>query len=170
MVQAEQVTLIARRGAKVALRACAHQDCLRRRGLTRHTADLLEYHLIGGDRGGLGEGGEVHHAALYIQYCDTVVLMERFFEWDDQKADLNFRKHGIRFVDAARVFGDPLAVTVQDRVENSEQRWQTVGMVGGYLLLLVAHTVRFEGEGIEVVRIISARRVDRAERRRYEHR
>ena len=42
-------------------------------------------------------------------------------------------------------------------------------MVGGYLLLLVSHTVRFEDEGIEVVRIISARRVDRAERRRYEH-
>lgn len=96
--------------------------------------------------------------------------MERFFEWDDQKADLNFRKHGIRFVDAARVFDDPLAVAAQDRVENSEQRWQTVGMVAGYLLLLVAHTVRFEDDGIEVVRIISARRVDRAERRRYEHR
>ena len=73
-------------------------------------------------------------------------------------------------MDAARVFDDPLAVTVQDRVENSEQRWQTVGMVAGYLLLLVAHTVRFEDDGIEVVRIISARRVDRAERRRYEHR
>ena len=72
-------------------------------------------------------------------------------------------------MDAARVFDDPLAVTVQDRVENSEQRWQTVGMVAGYLLLLVAHTVRFEDDGIEVVRIISARRVDRAERRRYEH-
>jgi hypothetical protein len=95
--------------------------------------------------------------------------MERFFEWDDQKADLNFRKHGIRFVDAARVFDDPLAVAAQDRVENSEQRWQTIGMAGGYLLLLVSHTVRFGDEGIEVVRIISARRVDRAERRRYEH-
>jgi uncharacterized DUF497 family protein len=71
--------------------------------------------------------------------------MERFFEWDGQKADHNFRKHGIQFVDAARVFDDPLAVTAQDRVEN------------------------FEDEGIEVVRIISARRVDRAERRRYEH-
>ena len=96
--------------------------------------------------------------------------MGRVFEWDDQKADLNFRKHGIRFVDAARAFDDPLAVTAQDRVENSEQRWQTVGMVAGYLLLLVAHTVRFEDDGIEVVHIISARRVDRAERRRYEHR
>lgn len=95
--------------------------------------------------------------------------MERYFEWDEQKADVNLRKHGIRFEDAARVFDDPLAVTDQDRIENGEQRWQTVGMADGYLLLLVAHTVRFEDEGIEVVRIISARRVDRAERRRYEH-
>ena len=95
--------------------------------------------------------------------------MERYFEWDEQKADTNFRKHGIRFVDAARVFDDPFAVTDQDRIESGEQRWQTVGMADGYLLILVAHTLRFEDEGIEVVRIISARRVDRAERRRYEH-
>jgi len=95
--------------------------------------------------------------------------MERYFEWDEQKAEINLQKHGIRFEDAARVFNDPLAVTDQDRIENGEQRWQTVGMADGYLLLLVAHTVRFEDEGIEVVRIISARRVDRAERRRYEH-
>lgn len=95
--------------------------------------------------------------------------MERYFEWDDNKAESNFRKHGIRFEDAALAFDDPFAVSVQDRIENEEQRWQTIGMVGGCLLLLVAHTVRFEEEGFEVVRIISARRVDRKERRRYEH-
>jgi len=95
--------------------------------------------------------------------------VERYFEWDTQKADHNLRKHGIRFGDAARVFDDPFAVTVQDRIESGEERWQTVGMAGDCLLILVAHTVRFEDEGMEVVRIISARRVDRAERRRYEH-
>jgi uncharacterized protein len=95
--------------------------------------------------------------------------MERYFEWDDQKADINFRKHGIRFQEAAAAFDDPFAVSEQDRIEHNEQRWQTIGMVGGCLLLLVAHTVRFEDEGIEVVRIIIARRVDRKERRRYEH-
>jgi uncharacterized DUF497 family protein len=95
--------------------------------------------------------------------------MERFFEWDEDKAEINFRKHGIKFEEAASVFDDPLAVTSQDRIENGEQRWQTVGMAGGYLLRLVAHTVRLDDESIEVVRIISARRVDRAERKRYEH-
>lgn len=95
--------------------------------------------------------------------------MERYFEWDDQKAETNYRKHGIRFEEAARVFDDPFAVSEQDRIENGEQRWQTIGMTERCLLLLVAHTVRFEEEGIEVIRIISARRVDRKERRRYEH-
>lgn len=102
-------------------------------------------------------------AFLYIQWA-----MERLFEWDDNKAAINFRKHGIRFEEAARVFDDPLALTVQDRIENGEQRWQTIGMAGGCLLLLVAHTVRLEDES-EVLRIISARRADRTERKRYEH-
>ena len=95
--------------------------------------------------------------------------MERYFEWDDKKAAINYRKHGVRFEEAARAFDDPFAISEQDRIENGEQRWQTMGMTGGYLLLLVAHTVRSENEGIEIVRIISARRADRKERRRYEH-
>ena len=110
---------------------------------------------------------------MVVARVDTKIkyntVTNRFFEWDDKKAEINFRKHGIWFVDAARVFDDPLAVTDQDRIENGEQRWQTIGMAGGYLLLLVAHTVRLEDQGVEVVRIISARRVNRAERKRYEH-
>jgi uncharacterized DUF497 family protein len=94
--------------------------------------------------------------------------MERYFEWDENKAESNCRKHGIRFEEAALVFADPLALSEQDRIENGEPRWQTIGWVGGCLLLLVAHTVRFEEQGIEVVRIISARRADRKERRCYE--
>ena len=94
--------------------------------------------------------------------------MQRYFEWDDHKADLNFRKHGIRFEDAARVFDDPLALSVQDRIEHGEQRWQTLGMVGGGVILLVAHTLQLEDEGAEIIRIISARRADRHERHHYE--
>lgn len=40
--------------------------------------------------------------------------MERYFEWDEAKAESNARKHGIRFEDAARVFDDPLAISGQD--------------------------------------------------------
>jgi len=95
--------------------------------------------------------------------------MERYFEWDATKAEKNFRKHGITFEDAAIVFNDPLAISEQDRIENGECRWQTIGMSGNCLLLLVAHTLRHEEQGIEIVRIISARRAVRQERRRYEH-
>lgn len=95
--------------------------------------------------------------------------MNRYFEWDDTKAESNYRKHRIRFEDAVRVFDDPLAITRQERIENGEERWQTIGLVAGCLLLMVAHTLRLEDKGIEVVRIISARRVDRTERKRYEH-
>jgi hypothetical protein len=41
-------------------------------------------------------------------------------------------------------------------------------MVNGHLMLLVAHTVRDDEDGIEIIRIISARAADRKERRRYE--
>ncbi|ATW34469.1 BrnT family toxin [Candidatus Williamhamiltonella defendens] len=95
--------------------------------------------------------------------------MERYFEWDKKKAEINFRKHAIKFEEVALVFDDPFAVSKQDRVENGEQRWQTIGMSGGYFLLLVAHTVHVEDDGIEVIRIISARRANRNERRCYEH-
>jgi uncharacterized DUF497 family protein len=57
---------------------------------------------------------------------------------------------------------------VQDRVENSELRWQTLGRAEGDVVLLVAHTVRFDEDGSQVIRIISARRADPTERKRYE--
>jgi DNA-binding transcriptional LysR family regulator len=50
MVPPEQANVIARRVGNVALRACAHQEYLRRRGVPRHLADLLVHELIGGDR------------------------------------------------------------------------------------------------------------------------
>ncbi|MBU2811793.1 BrnT family toxin [Acidithiobacillus thiooxidans] len=93
---------------------------------------------------------------------------QRYFEWDDRKAEANFNKHGIRFEEAALVFNDPFALSEQDRIENGEQRWQTIGMSGSCLMLLVAHTVCYEEQSIEIVRIISARRVNKKERRRYE--
>lgn len=90
------------------------------------------------------------------------------FEWDSVKAESNIRKHHLSFETATRVFADPFAVVEQDRVENGEPRWRTLGLVDGYLLLLVAHTVRDDEDGSEIIRIISARRADPKERNRYE--
>ena len=55
-----------------------------------------------------------------------------------------------------------------ERVERGERRWQTLGMIGGTLLILVAHTVEFEELETEIISIISARRAEPKEKRRYE--
>lgn len=89
------------------------------------------------------------------------------FEWDAAKAESNLRKHGVSFDLAAEVFDDPYAVAEQDRVEDGEPRWQTIGMVEGLVVVLVGHTVQ-EGESDEIVRIITARKATRKERERYE--
>lgn len=91
------------------------------------------------------------------------------FEWDEAKNQSNQRKHGLSFQEAAEVFRDPMQVSVQDRIENGEERWQTFGMVRGVLLLMVAHTFREENRTEIVVRIISARRANRKEKRFYEN-
>ena len=57
--------------------------------------------------------------------------------------------------------------TQKDRVEGGELRWQTIGMVGGIVLLMVAHTVRDKG-GDEIIRIISARKATRKECKHYD--
>ena len=93
------------------------------------------------------------------------------FEWDEAKNLSNQRKHGVSFEKASAVFLDALYVSAQDRIEDGEPRWQTLGMVGDLLLLTVVHTVREEsddGTAVEVIRIISARPATRTERRRYE--
>jgi uncharacterized protein len=92
--------------------------------------------------------------------------MDRAFEWDPAKAQSNERKHGISFETATFVFDDPFSILTLDRVEDGEDRWQTLGMAGDAPVLLVVHTIR--DEDVEIVRIISARRADRSERKRYE--
>jgi uncharacterized DUF497 family protein len=90
------------------------------------------------------------------------------FSWDDIKNASNRDKHGIGFELAQQVFDDPLHVSRQDRIENGEQRWQTVGEAAGVLLLLVAHTWHDTDSGEEHIRIISARRATKLERKVYE--
>jgi hypothetical protein len=93
--------------------------------------------------------------------------MNACFDWDPIKAASNRRKHGVSFETAVLVFADPNALVVRDRIENGEERWHAIGVVEGLLMLVVAHTVR-EQDDLEVIRIISARRANREEKRRYE--
>ena len=95
---------------------------------------------------------------------------QRIFEWDEEKAAANYRKHGIRFEDAVSVFHDPNIYTEQDRFENGEYRWQSIGFATpSLMLLLVAHSFQYD-EHTEIVRIISARQATKQERKKYGNR
>jgi len=60
------------------------------------------------------------------------------FEWDQEKAEANLRKHGVAFEDAARVFLDPNRIeTFDGREDYGEDRWRTVGLVDPALLAVV---------------------------------
>jgi uncharacterized protein len=89
------------------------------------------------------------------------------FVWDEKKSRLNLAKHKISFGTATLVFDDPRAVSRLDRVEGGEERWQTLGLAGGIVVVQVAYTYR-EDDGEEVIRIISARKATPHERRIYE--
>ena len=91
------------------------------------------------------------------------------FTWDERKNRANRRKHGISFETAVLVFEDPDHLSIQDREVEGELRWQTIGMVQGKQILLVAHTL---SESVheakeEVARIISARKATPQERSIY---
>jgi uncharacterized DUF497 family protein len=86
------------------------------------------------------------------------------FLWDERKNRTNKRKHGVSFDTASQVFDDPFHLTTQDREIEGEARWQTIGMVSGIHVLLVAHTI---SEDEDVVRILSARKATPGERRIY---
>ncbi len=91
------------------------------------------------------------------------------FEWDPAKAERNQRKHGISFDLASTVFQDRLAKSVPDADHGMlGERWLTLGNTQDGVLLVVSHTyIEIENDRT-AVRIISARRATRKERRSYE--
>ncbi|HEX8553653.1 MAG TPA: BrnT family toxin [Sphingomonas sp.] len=89
------------------------------------------------------------------------------FTWDDRKAAANFVKHGVSFALAQEVWSDPLYVVIPDRFVDGEQRWHAVGTVGHVVVLVVVHSHPLADDDA-TIRIISARRATRQERRRYE--
>jgi uncharacterized DUF497 family protein len=86
------------------------------------------------------------------------------FEWDPDKAASNLKKHGVTFDEAATVFADPIAAIFDDEMHSDEeQREIIIGHSAKGRLLLVCFTERFPA-----MRIISARRATKRERKDYE--
>lgn len=83
--------------------------------------------------------------------------------FDREKAKRNLAKHGVRLSDAEPVLLDPHAVTIEDTTAEGEQRHITLGADALGRVLVVVFTYRGED-----VRLISARRATRRERRVYE--
>ncbi len=86
-------------------------------------------------------------------------------EWDPNKANINLKKHGVRFSDAEAVLFDPNALSFEDETSKGEQRFVVIGMDHLWRLLVVVYTDRGNR-----IRLISARPATRSERRNYESR
>ena len=85
------------------------------------------------------------------------------FVWDEHKNRLNRLKHKVSFETAVSVFDDPHAISIQDRFVQGEERWQTLGLIEGGVVLLVAHSIEVEDDE-EIIRIVSARKATPRER------
>ena len=79
------------------------------------------------------------------------------FDWDEAKRRFNIRKHGIDFLDVAKVFDGDILTIEADRYEYGENRFITLGIIRDHVIV-IAHT-----ETETLIRIISARKATRNE-------
>lgn len=95
--------------------------------------------------------------------------MELLFEWGENKARENLKKHKVSFEEAKTVFNDPLLITFSDEEHStSEERYLSIGTSATNKILLVIHTEREATEETMIIRIISCRKATASERRTYE--
>jgi uncharacterized DUF497 family protein len=85
------------------------------------------------------------------------------FEWDQGKRRSNLRKHAVEFADAVSAFEDDNAITLRDEDGEEEERFVTVATDAFGRVLVVVYTWREEK-----IRLISARKATRRERKQYE--
>lgn len=88
------------------------------------------------------------------------------FSWDTEKDKTNHKKHGISFTEAQTVFHDENARLIDDPDHSEEEeRFILLGMSSKLRILIVCHCYRVEDT---VIRIISARKANKKERKQYE--
>lgn len=95
-----------------------------------------------------------------MQYAYNICIT---FEYDPQKAQTNWQKHGVSFAEAELMFFDPLAIHDVDPDSISEERFIGLGIGNAGRLLVVVYTMHGDA-----VRLISARRATRQEAKAYE--
>lgn len=88
------------------------------------------------------------------------------FEWDDDKASANLKKHKISFEEAKTVFADPFSITLNDPAHSlDEHRFVDIGVSADGKILVVSYIERRQ-----TIRLIGCRKAIKAERRIYEER
>ena len=84
------------------------------------------------------------------------------FYWDENKNQANFEKHGIYFQETIEVFKNNYFTWIDDRIDYGEVREITIGELKKNIIIILVHTNR-----LDIVRIISARKANKRERRKY---
>ena len=108
---------------------------------------------------------DIDNIKLYIYIVNMITYAFITFEWDDEKAASNLKKHGVSFDEAQTVFYDPYALVVDDEAHSGEeQRFVIVGLSAVARALTVCHCYR---EPDERIRIISARKATKKEESEY---
>ncbi len=105
-----------------------------------------------------------------VDYCGTLPYNNRvIFEWDENKAKANLRKHKITFDEAESVFNDPFVVTFADEFHSlKEERFISIGLSNVNHVLLIVHTEGSTDAGEISIRLISCRKATVLERKIYE--
>ncbi len=85
------------------------------------------------------------------------------FEWDEAKNLENIRNHEIDFVDVPEMFKGSMLIELDERFDYDEDRWIGIGFLGNGIAIVVWTERRSD-----VIRVISARRANRHERKRFE--
>jgi len=95
--------------------------------------------------------------------------MQLIFEWDENKARANLRKHQVSFEEGKTIFNDPFLFTFAGECHSEEEeRFISMGTSVANRILIAVHTEREETEDILVIRIINCRRATALERQTYE--
>ena len=85
------------------------------------------------------------------------------FEWDENKNEANIRKRGIDFNDIPEIFDGPIIINIDDRVDYNEERYIGIGVLRNIIAVVV-----FVEKGEDIIRIISARKANKHERKNFE--